>query len=341
MARGQRALGREDVSLSPLVSRHDPHVLRRRGHCPSISAPAPMRRGNRSTIGSPGRRSTGSRTCWAPARWIPTRDWSSPMRSISKGNGWNHSTSPSTRPADFHLADGKSVSDADDVRSTSYGSAGYGAFNGDGTAFDTPREIPVDMPDNDPSLYPDARGFTALAAPVQGGQAVHGDHRPAIGRRPGRIGAEAAATGLQPWIDRIADRTVIVNVPKFKLETEYSLEKSLQALGMVRAFNEPGRPDGAQFDRMTTSDDPAQQLFISAVGHKTFVEVNEKGTEAAAATGRNDGRHRRRRVNDPRRGPSFRPFGPTNRFSSRSATPRPTAFSSSAVSSARKRPPSN
>ena len=56
-------------------------------------------------------------------------------------------------------------------------------------------------------------------------------------------------------------------------------------MGMVRAFNESGRPEGAEFNRMTASDDPAQQLFISAVRHKTFVEVNEKGTEAAAVTG--------------------------------------------------------
>jgi serpin B len=91
--------------------------------------------------------------------------------------------------------------------------------------------------------------------------------------------------GLEPWIAGIGNRTVIVNVPRFKLEAEYSLVKSLQAMGMVRAFNNPMKLAGAQFDRMTTSTDPAQQLFISAVQHKTFVEVNEKGTEAAAATG--------------------------------------------------------
>jgi serpin B len=90
------------------------------------------------------------------------------------------------------------------------------------------------------------------------------------------------------------------------LETEYSLKESLQALGMVRAFNEPGRPDGAQFDRMTTSDDPGHQLFIAAVRHKTFVEVNEKGTEAAAATAvRMDATGPR---SEP---PKTRPFTPT------------------------------
>ena len=92
-------------------------------------------------------------------------------------------------------------------------------------------------------------------------------------------------SGLQPWLDGTRPRSVIANVPKFKLEAEYPLENSLRAMGMVRAFNVPGDPDGAQFDRMTAGNDPAQQLFISAVRHKTFVEVNEKGTEAAAATG--------------------------------------------------------
>ena len=78
---------------------------------------------------------------------------------------------------------------------------------------------------------------------------------------------------------------MIVNLPKFKLEAEYGLNKSLADLGMVRAFNNPNGANGAQFDRMTTSRNPEDQLFISAVRHKTFVEVNEKGTEAAAATG--------------------------------------------------------
>lgn len=189
----------------------------------------------------------------------------------------------STRPADFHLADGKSMS-VPMMSQYTYGWAGYGAFNGDGSAFDTPREIPIDMPDNDPSLYPDARGFTAVRMPYKGGKLFMAMIVPQSAAALGELERKLSAAGLKPWLDRIANRTVIVNVPKFKMEGDYSLDKSLQALGMVRAFNRPGGPDGAQFDRMTASDDPAQQLFISAVRHKTFVEVNEKGTEAAAVT---------------------------------------------------------
>ena len=190
----------------------------------------------------------------------------------------------STRPADFHLSDGRSVP-TPMMSKCIDGSAGYGAFNGDGTAFDTPREIPVDLPDNDPSLYPDAHGFTAVRLAYKGGKLFMVMIVPQSAAGLGQLERRLPSTGLKPWIDRIADRAVIVNVPKFKLETEYSLEKSLQAMGMVRAFNQPGRPDGAQFDRMTASHDPAHQLFISVVRHKAFVEVNEKGTEAAAATG--------------------------------------------------------
>jgi serine protease inhibitor len=54
---------------------------------------------------------------------------------------------------------------------------------------------------------------------------------------------------------------------------------------MVRAFVEPGRhPQGAQFDAMSESQDLDKRLYIGAALHKTFLEINEKGTEAAAVT---------------------------------------------------------
>ena len=68
---------------------------------------------------------------------------------------------------------------------------------------------------------------------------------------------------------------VIVNLPKFKLETEYQMKEDLQSMGMIEAFT-----DGANFSKM----DPANYLKIDQIYHKAFVEVNEKGTEATAAT---------------------------------------------------------
>jgi serine protease inhibitor len=93
-----------------------------------------------------------------------------------------------------------------------------------------------------------------------------------------------AEDNLPTWVSKLNQRVVEVFVPRFKLETDYQMTKTLKALGMVRAFNDPGRPDGAQFDGMSVSKAPGERLFISAVMHKAFVEVNEKGTEAAAAT---------------------------------------------------------
>lgn len=73
----------------------------------------------------------------------------------------------------------------------------------------------------------------------------------------------------------LSREAVLVTVPKFKLEYEASLKKSLQHLGMKRAFE-----GSAEFGAMSDG-----ALFISDVMHKTFVELNEEGTEAAAATG--------------------------------------------------------
>ncbi len=59
---------------------------------------------------------------------------------------------------------------------------------------------------------------------------------------------------------------------------------TLQKMGMTRAFVDPRSPSGAVFDGMSHAKSPQDKLYISKVLHKAFVEVNEKGTEAAAAT---------------------------------------------------------
>ncbi|KAG5268161.1 hypothetical protein AALO_G00208930 [Alosa alosa] len=69
---------------------------------------------------------------------------------------------------------------------------------------------------------------------------------------------------------------VVVGLPKFKLEEEYDLKEILVSMGMTDAFNN----DKCDFSGMSPCDD----LVLSKVVHKSFVEVNEEGTEAAAAT---------------------------------------------------------
>jgi serpin B len=69
---------------------------------------------------------------------------------------------------------------------------------------------------------------------------------------------------------------VDVSMPKFKFTAQFELNKVLKEMGMRRAF----AADEADFSGMATRE----KLFISDVIHKAFVAVDEKGTEAAAAT---------------------------------------------------------
>jgi serpin B len=78
------------------------------------------------------------------------------------------------------------------------------------------------------------------------------------------------------WTGSFSKTEGIVQLPKFRIEYEKSLVDVLTAMGMGVAFN-AGQAD---FSRINS----IEQLFISEVLHKTFVDVDEKGTEAAAVT---------------------------------------------------------
>ncbi|XP_064561460.1 heterochromatin-associated protein MENT-like isoform X1 [Zonotrichia leucophrys gambelii] len=84
---------------------------------------------------------------------------------------------------------------------------------------------------------------------------------------------------LSEWTksDNMMKAEVDLYLPKLKLEENYDLKSPLSSMGIRNAFN-PGQAD---FTGMSVKKD----LFISEVIHKAFVEVNEEGTEAAAATG--------------------------------------------------------
>jgi serpin B len=87
---------------------------------------------------------------------------------------------------------------------------------------------------------------------------------------------ELTPDNLSQWLAKIHKREVVVFVPKFKMTSQFSLASVLQSIGMTDAFS-----SNANFSGM----DGKRDLFISAVIHKAYVDVNEEGTEAAAATG--------------------------------------------------------
>lgn len=80
---------------------------------------------------------------------------------------------------------------------------------------------------------------------------------------------------LKRWKDNLRSRKVIVEIPRFTLRTGYDLIPSLKRMGMVSPFDE-----NADFSGITEQE----QLVIGGAIHKAFVDVNEEGTEAAAAT---------------------------------------------------------
>lgn len=86
---------------------------------------------------------------------------------------------------------------------------------------------------------------------------------------------------LNHWKNLLRKQRVDVYMPKFTFKIKYTLNENLKGMGMVSAFTSPERPSGANFSGINGKKD----LFIQLVVHQAFVDVNEEGTEAAAATG--------------------------------------------------------
>ncbi|XP_034369177.1 serpin B10 isoform X2 [Arvicanthis niloticus] len=84
---------------------------------------------------------------------------------------------------------------------------------------------------------------------------------------------------LDKWTsaDMMDTYEVQLYLPKFKMEESYDLKSALRGMGMTDAFNQ----SKADFSNMSSE----RNLFLSNVFHKTFLEINEEGTEAAAGTG--------------------------------------------------------
>ena len=90
-----------------------------------------------------------------------------------------------------------------------------------------------------------------------------------------KLEANLSIEVLASWGSKLRLRPVNIFMPKFKLEAQFLLNDKLQKMGMTDAFGSKANFEGISGDR---------ELYVSSVIHKAFVDVNEEGSEAAAAT---------------------------------------------------------
>ena len=93
----------------------------------------------------------------------------------------------------------------------------------------------------------------------------------------GQLEKGLTTASLSAWTSGMRNQQVEVALPKFKMSSGFNLAKALAALGVKDAFDS----ERADFSGM---DGRPHWLYLSAVLHKAYIDVNEKGTEAAAAT---------------------------------------------------------
>jgi serine protease inhibitor len=118
--------------------------------------------------------------------------------------------------------------------------------------------------------------FQAIDLPYGDGDFSMTIFLPHPGKNIDSLIAEFDEENWDNWINSFSKDSVNIYIPKFKLEYELELKDVLTALGMGIAFV----PYQADFTKMYSGGG----VWIDKVKHKTFVEVNEEGTEAAAVT---------------------------------------------------------
>lgn len=123
--------------------------------------------------------------------------------------------------------------------------------------------------------YAETEGVQVLEMPYKGGKLSMLVILPSSGTFDA-VEQALSPEQLKTWRDQMHPQRVDVFFPKFKFETKYGLNGTLAEMGMPTAFSMQ-----ADFSGM----DGTRNLSIQTVIHQAFVEVNEEGTEAAAATG--------------------------------------------------------
>jgi serine protease inhibitor len=125
--------------------------------------------------------------------------------------------------------------------------------------------------------YYEGKSFQAVGLPYGGGGVSMYVFLPKTGTSFDDFQKSLTAANWDSWMREFVQTQGDISVPRFRIEYEIGLNEALKALGMGVAFD----PARANFTGIVQTSENA---FISRVKHKTFAEVNEEGTEAAAAT---------------------------------------------------------
>jgi serpin B len=143
------------------------------------------------------------------------------------------------------------------------------------TATGQKKQIPMMRQSGRYSYYED-RKLQAVVLYYEGGMAMH-VILPAAHTNPSQFQHSLSSGAWETRLARFEPVLGTIQMPRFKLDYRARLEPALKALGMERAFD----PERAEFDGIWSERPP---VWIDQVSHRAVADVNEEGTEAAAAT---------------------------------------------------------
>ena len=129
--------------------------------------------------------------------------------------------------------------------------------------------------DRESFRYAEGKDFQVVELPYRGQEMAMDIFLPKKKTGLAEFEKELTAEHLGEWLSKMKSQMLQLALPKFKFASGFSLADTLQKMGMRKAFG-----GEADFTGMSAT----AGLAISDVVHKAFVDVNEQGTEAAAAT---------------------------------------------------------
>jgi serine protease inhibitor len=139
------------------------------------------------------------------------------------------------------------------------------------------KRLPM-MPASGNYNYYESSDFQAVSLPYGGGRASMYIFLPSKNSSLAAFQKGLSASAWEGWMKQFNETEGDIALPRFKVDYEVTLNDALKALGMGVAFDEAR----ANFRGMI--EPGGGNVYISQVKHKTFAEVNEEGTEAAAVT---------------------------------------------------------